>query len=491
MLGDTGSEALFRIDAFEKVPAFKALLEKDLEKAGKTLGQFFNMDAATKQDAIVAVKKRLFSSEYIAEMNLSMGAQIESMKGKLFDPTSGVFGFLREIRVDGESNTVFKELGRTFSVISAKIGEIVESLGITGDPLEFIIRGLKSVREFVSGRSGINFGAIGGMIGTTGTAVISMLGKGLVFAAQSMASLLTKMNGSEIQGNVAVLTNGIVTSMIGTLRSVNWAGFLQALPMAILGAFALIGNIAIGVIGGLVFSIPDVVSALGGSLFGFIKSLATVLTGAAGVWVPTVMLTWAEIGSSLSNSFSSLLVILGEGLGNIKNNLSGAFSGLGARVSSAFSEIIAGVPNALSGIGSAISGLASSIVSQISNMASNALSGLTSSITGGSTPSRYSGQNQHLLSTSRFSGGLGAMNNVGNAFGGLFDAARLEAQRKPSGSHLVMANSSELIVPRNQIQSMIQPNQISITINSRPNEIVNDVVAALTNALNRESVSMI
>lgn len=92
-----------------------------------------------------------------------------------------------------------------------------------------------------------------------------------------------------------------------------------------------------------------------------------------------------------------------------------------------------------------------------------------------------------------FRGGIGGMNRVRTASNGLFDAARLEASRMPSGSDLVIANSSELIIPRNQINQVMNGTgtTVNITVNTRADQVIQDTVSALTEALRRPTMSMV
>jgi hypothetical protein len=57
----------------------------------------------------------------------------------------------------------------------------------------------------------------------------------------------------------------------------------------------------------------------------------------------------------------------------------------------------------------------------------------------------------------------------------------------------VVANSSELIVPRNQINQVLNGTGtvVNITINSKAEQVITDTVAALSEALRKPSLSMV
>jgi hypothetical protein len=76
----------------------------------------------------------------------------------------------------------------------------------------------------------------------------------------------------------------------------------------------------------------------------------------------------------------------------------------------------------------------------------------------------YSGQNMGLLNREMM-GSLSGINRVGTAYrGNLLEAINQENRMKPSGSSLTIANSSELIVPRDRIKDLQQQPTINLQI---------------------------
>jgi hypothetical protein len=497
MLGDTGSEALFRIDAFEKVPAFKALLEKDLEKAGKTLKDFFKMDAAAKQAQLVGVKKQLFSKDYIAEMNLSMGAQIEMLKGKLFDPTSGFLGFLREVKFEGKNTTVLAELGKTFSVLVATATEALGAMGgVTMDPMLMLIKGLRRLTEYIKDPASAIPDIISLMAaGWQGVGAFMLtLPSRLIQSAGSLLMGLA-MDGSQVQIIASQLTQsiiGFVTNAINSLSSSS-EGNVSGIFGVILGGLALIGNVALGVLYGIAQSLPGLFGAIGSAMASGVTNFGGMFVGVLGNLAPMVADVGAQIGAAVTGFFASVLGAVGSWV----SSMAEASTSIGTGIAEYFSGLIAGIPGYLSSIGSAIQNLGSAISGAISSQVSAAIGSISgavgSVISGKGIPSRYSGQNLHLVSTNSFQGGARHMNRVLTASNGLFDAARLEASKMPSGSSLVMANSSELIIPRNQINQVLggSGTTVNISISVHPDRIIQDTVSALTEALRKPSLSMV
>jgi hypothetical protein len=488
MLGDTGSEALFRIDAFEKVPAFKALLEKDLEKAGKTLKDFFKMDAKAKQDQLVGVKKQLFSKEYIAEMNLSMGAQLDTLKSKLTDPTAGLFGFMRNVRFEGGETNVLTELGKTFSVIMAAASEVVGGLGFSFDPMLALVKGLRGLTDFVRNPGealpGIVSGLMGGL-GSFATMLITLPGN-LISGLGSMLMSLAG-DGAQVQLIAAQISAGVVgwiSQMIRGLSNQSGSNLEGALGV-IVGGFALIGNVALGVIYGIAFEIPGLLGVIGDSLVNSTLAIGVVVSG---LW-DVAMATLADLAGQMVAAVNVFFGAIGEAITGSIASVGEGFQSILGSVASNIGDLVSKIPDYLASVGSAIMGIGPAIAAYISSSLSNLVGGGG----GGKVGSKYSGQNLHLTTQNSFTGGRGNMNRVLTASSGLYEAAQLESQRMPSGSSLVIANSSELIIPRNQIDKVLSGSgtSVNITINPRHDRIIQDTVAALTEALNRPSLSMV
>lgn len=424
MLSDTGSESLFRIDAFEKVPAFKAILEKDLEKAGKTLGDFFKMSAADKQNALVAVKQRLFSKEYIEAMVNAADSQLDTMVSQLTDPVSGVFGFLRKVKMPGEKgvSTVWTELGKTIRSIGEMGSALVGAIGLGNtDPLVGLINGIRSVRGWIENLTGwFRSLAGGGEFISFGADFGQSIGNGLF----NLANM--------IMTNLPAIAFGFINILgqVGTIALVALGTFMSQLGPAIPSWVASFGEAILVTIGGL-----------GAGFMTFVG--------------PAV----SDLGTHLSNLTSAI----GSALSGIASGLKGAFDGM------------------VSSVGSAIAGLAGKVQAMVQSIP----------VIGGMVAGKasYSGNNLHLMQRQSM-GGLD-LGRVGNAYSGnLLDAIRTEKNRMPPGASLVVANSSELIIPRDRIGEMAQPLNMSFTINAdTKDQIMNRVSQVLDTVPRLQTIS--
>jgi hypothetical protein len=465
MIGDSGSEALFRIDAFEKVPAFKAILEKDLEKAGKNLGDFFKLSSAEKTKYLVGVKRSLFSQDYIDQMNQAADAQLDTMKSQLFDPVGGLFGFLRKVKIGGAETTVWAEVGKLMGAIREAGTSLLNALGLTGDPLPTLIAGIRSLTNWLKSTgkalNGVQLGtfSIGDMIGKLSSGVTGWL-----------AGMITMVrDGLNSAGGGAAVGAKLGKALMDGLSAL-WAATPAIVQTVVLPTLQIglevLGGVIIGILHGLPGFVVAMVQGIGGVLMAQISFFGAAMAGWMGQVGSIIYGTASSIASGFQGAASGFLsgIVSGftSGASAIASGLQGAVSGFIAPLKGAFDGAIGAIQSAMNTVVGAIN----SITAYIPGM--------------GSGQSKYSGQNTNLLNRDMMSGSnrIGA---VGTAFqGNLLDAISAESRQKPSGSSLVIANSSELIVPRDKIKDINQPLQMNFTINgSTKEQILRQVGAQL------------
>jgi hypothetical protein len=283
-------------------------------------------------------------------------------------------------------------------------------------------------------------------------------------------------DGAQVQLITAQVTSGIIGWVTNAMNSLAAnGGNMEGIFGVLLGGFALIGNVALGILYGVAGALPGLLGSLGNAIVVVWGSFEASIISAGGL-----------VLSALGDFFGAMVEAVGSWVGSVLEGVGSIASSIGT----AISGLVASIPDKLASIGSAISGIGSAISSFISDKL-NSLIGRGGS--GQNVPAKYSGQNLHLTSQNSFRGGTKFMDRVLTASGGLWDAAQLEASRMPTGSRLVMANSSELIVPRNQINQVLNGTgtTVNITINTKADQVINDTVAALSEALRRPAMSML
>jgi hypothetical protein len=488
MLGDTGSEALFRIDAFEKVPAFKAILEADLLKAGKTLEDFFNMDAAAKQKALVAVKEKLFSDDYVAGMNASMDNQFEVLKSKLFDPTVGVFGFLRDVNLAGDpkATNVFTELGTAFKSFTALATTTLAVFGEGDDPMQQLAQSIRNANQWFTNANrslqalttqGIS--DISGIVGGIQSSLGNMITGAVTSYGQALRSAIGQVMGTIVpalqSGGMGDLGFTVATKLGEGLRFVmaTLSAYLydNAGTIALLAgtALAALGQVTVGLLFGLANQLPGLLgSALRLGFEAIAAGASMVLAGGVGL-VTGIVTGWFQQSSAAMQRVGSAMV---SALGGIAALATSGF----ATVRDTVGGMISAVRNGISSIGSALSSAFSSIQSTISGMLSNI------PVVGSSLPK----------ATARYMGNLSEFGYVSHAAeGNLLEAVQQEQRSKPTGSHLVIANSSELIVPRDHI-SQVTGSSFNFTIQATTiNQVVDQVRNNLQAASRQGAISMV
>lgn len=419
MLGETGSEALFRIDVFEKVPAFKVNLEKGLSKAGKTLDDFFNMDARQKQEYLVKAKNSLYSEDFLRAMNQAADGQIDTLKSDLFDPVSGVFGFSRIL--EGLGNTsVFNEVGNLISVLKPmfeSINRVLEQLGISfADPMVVLANILINTGNFIKSitstlnslnLSGLSFGDI---VGKVSSGLSGMIGS-------AMSGVLSVLKGTNWGEAGYTVTNGL-------LKGVIW----------------------------MMDVTTQYIQANSGTIMGMAyEGLRAVVHGLYGMMM--------AVRDNLPNLFTSVVTLA---LTSLAQGLGVAITGMAGVLVGAVQGIRDNLVSGFKLVADAVTGAFNSVVSQAQSLLSN--------LTGGSNSSSNQPNQSGNVS-------------VGNAWNGqnLGSAISREVLNMPQGSKPVIANSSEIIIPRSK--AGILNNQINITVNAQLDRVVREVTDALTISL--------
>ena len=224
-------------------------------------------------------------------------------------------------------------------------------------------------------------------------------------------------------------------------------GILTVLSLAFKGI-----QIIVGIIDNAVSGIEKGIDSVIGSILGFIDTISNLVSGG---W-RAITNKFSEFKNQLSSiSVSSITTLIKDGIKSLGERIKGMFS----------------VPKP-------VQDFASNTMSAFKSVTSNpigAVSGLVSSVMG-NDEEMTALSNQH---------------NWGNSFGGnlkpLADAIKLENRMKPMGASLVVANSSEAILNRQQLSSIkATPRQyppnitVNITESSSPSLTADAVINRLS-----------
>lgn len=448
LLGGASVSELRQLKFFEANPAVMAFIEKGLEDTGRDIKDLSKRELVELADTALGV-----SDEVIEASRSSLKGIMAGFRSTLLDPNTGVFGFLRDLDEDTEGNqSVFASISRVAKKIFSPEGllgqgaAILENLGLDVDPMRLLADGL---------------GKVGAWLDRTNSwleNIVSMSDDSRGFNAGSFIAdlgtkftewLTDKVNG--MWSDIGELPSNQIGSRIG-----------KGLAVVIDAAMAYIKNLDFGAIAKGVLNI------------GWI---AVVAAGTA-----LANLDWSNVGVVLFKGMmiatAAAVVVLGASIAGLTAPIGAAIAGLGVAAVGVF----IGLKNWWTNQGNSIKSAALGFIDSIRNLFSEIRERITSVFKGSDGPSGFTGRRTANKAT-----GLDQM--------GLFSAIARERSAMPSGANPVIANDSELILPRSGQQGLLNAlssksgNSLSIgniTINAGSTTDPNALAKQVMKALNRE-----
>ncbi len=413
LLGDDPEMKLFAHNVFENVPAFKAELEKESKKLGMSLEQFLNADIATRTSLVDEALSNIYSEEYKKTLANTFQGQIESLKGSLFDPFSGLFGFYREIDYAGIKTTALDQMGKLTKDLGNffnALGNLTQSFGIkVEDPIRFFIQGMDSFSGWVKKQ----------------TEWINLL-------MDYQANLSDRQIGDAVGSALSVFLGNLLKPLADpNITNYMWQGLIHLFN----GVGAAINRMDQDFTAWFFSEFPN--------------------------W-------WQGFLENTRKEFAALDTIGADQFKAINDTLNSWANNL---------------QSSITAIGTALSDLFSRVISTLQNLdPRNWVRNFGGNSANVSVGNGYAGNHLEWLNASS-----------GLNLNGLFGAVNREVQNMPQGAKPVIANSSELIIPRSKIPQLLpaQPQysfQFQITQN-KVEQIVDDFRSALIQTL--QPVSMI
>lgn len=376
---------------FENNPAILGEIESKLQEVGAA--SLRDLDIKSRVKLIESAGKKFITEDFRTQAGQSVEGLVQSFKSAITDPTTGIFGIMRDLDLDTEGtqsafssfNEVVKSLigDRGLFGASGPIVAIAQTLGFNFDPMlalrdafDMINGGLQRATQYANDVLGIiqgGGGSLEGMIAHFRRTFLLSFERGLA----QLSAFIDRTDFRELGERVGEVTGPIVAGLIDVMRQLPWPEIFTVLGDALIGAIQFVG----GVIGA---AAAEVLPALGQTL----KSL-----------VVSYLDQWPVI-------FKASLDII-----QIRGH-----------------EIMRGVRDQILGFLEAAAGAIA--------QATNPLN-VAKSVVRYSTPGlgpRYMGQ----------------IPPVATAASGLFNALATEANAAPRNSGLVIANSSETILTPQQ-----------------------------------------
>jgi len=436
-LGGSSISQLRQLLFAEANPAFLALVEKKLAESGKKLEQLTVKERA---EILRAVQAQLVTPETIRAASNSVGGLIEGLKSSLFEPTKGVFGLLRDLdkNTKGEQSVLTAINEGLIAVLGedgllSNIGKSLKLLGISfGDPLVPIRNGIlsfnKKIEEFNSFLKEFNINMDANLLKNR---VIAFFSKIINF--EGLGTKLAKVlnQGLEFLG-------GLDWSLIFGFVGVKLAELFNELFKFILKLdFNKLLDIVLNMVGGLFIGLGKFLSTLdwGALLLSVGKLLGYGLLGAVavavGIMVAPVVASIGSLGLAIAAAWTGLVAVVASNWDKLTSLIFNSFHQLQRDLTSVREAVASAVINFFQGIANWFLEL----TSKIPGFNLQAKEGLSSGITNG--VSQY------------------VPNSANGRVDGLLAAAIRESKAAPSGAGLVVANTSEAILNRQQQAALI------------------------------------
>ena len=436
------SEAdLKTIDFYRNQPALINRINREAEKLGKTFEEL-------SVDERLRLAENVFTLDEEAKRKLStsLTTTLNAVKSSFIDPIQGLFGFLREVTIGGQETTVLTEVQNLVSNFLSETGPlqaIYEGLGLfgkIGDPmvaLSKVIRGIndrilpiiRNVVDTIGGVSPVSFD-FGGILQNISVTVGNFINR----IVQNIGSFAENTDNGQIAAIGGQIITSIGQGILAFFTTVDWLALFQAIGQVSIDGISLI-------VGGIFASLGQSVTAWG--------EIAASIFNAAMIDLKS---RWNFAIASLKAGFQSGLERLRSGIETVR---------------SAFAPLTGIITTIAGSVNSLIGGLrvAANTIRAVSNVASNA---------GSMIPGMADG---YIPST---------------PLGNILSSAVGEINRAPSGSRLLLANSSEAILNRGQqmqIASQLTGGKnINITINGNdPFTIAREIEARMNRIFSNNS----
>lgn len=461
------------------------------------------------------------------ELGNSFEGAMEGVKTQLFDPNVGLFGGLRKFDFKGVEVDLNRAMGSQITRVSKAVGtafthlgKAADYLGIETDPLVILmsaIDGLTSGFEAISnlitsidisrlvnyfqpfadamnglmsgdgGLAGMGanvgkiLGEVGGFIGdaiSSGMSAFANLDTGTLFQAmQGVSKGLTEGLINMVKGiNLGSLLKGGIN--LGAMSAGALAGVTQALGTELFtgwdlspitaGISSLMSNVMAGISGffsSMGAGVMVAVGQLGAAMSGIWSQVTAGISTALMTAQMSIQMGLATAGMAFMGIGAQVMGIISGIASSVGATISSGLAAIGATMSAGWQAVMAAgqaAVGSLAGIGGAIAGIISSGLQAIGSAIMSGIQSLMSQAQAAAANIPVIGG---LFGGGGGGGGGGATARYSGQGVGTFQAAvKRETQKKPTGSELVVANSSELIIPQRELGTTM--NALSSTASS-------------------------
>lgn len=481
ILGGRSIKQLQRLEYFMQNPALMKGIQTTLKDdfGGKDISKL------TKGARLQVVMKALdmsLTDDTVKRLSNTLDAYKESFLSKIFDPTIGLFGWLRDIdgNLDNGVQTAYQGMTDFVgSIIGDKgvltaIGSMLEAMGFKFvDPMAQIRFYSMRAANFFNGIAGklrymANFGNIDEGVATIQSWFIKAPISIMSWALKNIRELMNLINQSNFGENVgkflATMFNGLAGNLSGgesnigleLLKTVSYVGitivkaigsgllaFLTSLTPETLITAGSASLLTIG-IGSM---LAQLAAYLGGTFLvaNVIPGVLSLLMAAVAIAGPGLVLAAIAAIGLLGAVIIKHWGEISQMAGDVFTNIGQMFMGMGQLIAGILTLNTTMIVDGIKSIGSGLMELVNKARDAIAVVTGGTTSGQASANTAMATAeARY----QAALAKKTGSNFAGFLPNTG--IGGLLSAVLRESSNMPSGADVTIANSSEAILTAGQ-----------------------------------------
>ncbi len=182
-LGGSSTSELRQLAFFEQNKAILDEIDKALKTQGKTALK--DVSVETRVKILTAASQKLITEDFKKAAAESVDGLIQNFNTSLFDPSSGIFGVMRDLQPDTKGiQSVFSAYNETLRLIVGGdgilfgIGKILEKLGFQVDPMNIIYQGLLKFNAGIS-KVSVLINGVGELLDKTGIKNVETLQDGI------------------------------------------------------------------------------------------------------------------------------------------------------------------------------------------------------------------------------------------------------------------------------------------------------------------------
>jgi hypothetical protein len=300
--GKTASE-LYQYEIFSRSSVLRDSINEQLKGMGKSGRDLKTLSNEQRATIITNALTKAVPEDLINASKGTVAAQLATIQSKIFNPQTGIFGFLREIKDMGNRTALDAVQGflTAWTNLAGTLGEIGQKLGISFDPMEAFI-------------------AVTDWFTNLGNTVNGFLNGGNL---DSFTKIFDNLSTA-----IPTLVDKVFSGLNNVLSNTNWLAVgaaLNKISFAILNGLV---NIDWGLIGQVVFKalIVAPIGTVTGAIANAAFEVSRLIMGdvrTVGTWIAQgFQKLFSDIFTQIGNAINGALASLTQALSNIGSSIS-------------------------------------------------------------------------------------------------------------------------------------------------------------------------